>query len=558
MPLKSPVKPLLPVSPCLATSTAETDQRAVPPRTTTLQTVPLPRRKPPRPGRDALVTPDPALVRKYKGLPAEDPKPPMAPLSAFELPPDLTANTLTQDDLRRAYSATNARDPKEFDVNMPALPEMEGVGKYRMAKNASDQHRISHLRRATSDLGPQMVDEIADLSIVDPQLLRAAASRPPSPTSSSIRMTKSVPIKPPSPAKYVEYVDHHRSGSLVQRGFSPSTSSSLSSSLNEGIRRRNRKYSSVSESSVSSEGEPRSRRKMARQGSIPMVESGSSPLRAIKEDADPSTEPTEAFPSLRSPKKYLEDSAVLSDGEEDATGRAIVQPAPRRPSALSTLLSPSLRHRRANKEKVQVNRPIADASDDADEDRSRMRSKWSALKRGKSPKRRGARQLRFAGHANATHEPEVRKKSAASSNSKAPNQNPESSASTWETMRSDAVEQATSAVPIPGSHTVGISSEQVLSDRRANPNTDAGSEAGDGPDDLAAFMVGRRSSHRNDDDNASVASASTAQTTIPWHRQVLHTLTGGVKRDRSATVIHCPQVLAEADAAEQNTQKADD
>ena len=281
-------------------------------------TDPLRRCLPPK--REVQLEPDMDMVRKFKGLPPLAKEPKKAPLAIVDMNPVIHANDHTDADIRRSYS--NLENGEEFAANMPAMPEMVGVGRYRMAVNVIKQDQVASLRRTVSDLDPSLVTAIGELGIVDKDIFQDVVSENGSEASSP---------RPTTPAPF-EYFDKRR-GSVVKCGFSPS---SMSTSYNSGDGALpNRRKSS---SATSGEVDPNVR---VRQYSNTKSEL-SSPLRTISELAALDTARVEkpcVFGEHGDP-----DSAVASDEEDDWADETMLESF-RAPNV--SLLTQSLRKKEA-------------------------------------------------------------------------------------------------------------------------------------------------------------------------------------------------------------------
>lgn len=474
------------------------------PRTLSRPTDPLPLRRPRRP--IVQTEPDPTLLARYKqNLPRKDVFP-----QGPELPPK-----------------DSELSSKGSDAALPPLPEMEGIGRYRMAKNISEGGKISNLRRAMSDMSPQMVEQVANLGLAEPRLVREAASRPPSPKS-SFRVSNSAPTPPPNPPRYLEYIDRRR-GSLVQRGFSPSSSPSISGSATEGFGLRSRNGSAVSMTSMSSDGDSSFRRKVARQEPNPMLHSGSRPIRTM----DQVTSPPEIAASARIRESDLMGSAIASDDEDGENREALLSSCPKKASAMPPRLS------QERQQYIPRGRP-------------RGRVRVAPRLGGHSPERRASRQVRFRESPGRlalpninTQLPEVAEaQQAGILKTATSHEDADNPPATWVTTTSDS--PALSRRPFERRGPASVVEDKAtsegaqLDDEDKADSSSENSEAGDAPSDLALFIVGEPGKQEYEKDD-SHASASPNKTTVAWPRKVYNKLTLGGRR-RSATVIHHPKV----------------
>lgn len=242
------------------------------------------------------------MVRKFKGLPPVEPKI-TGPIALVDMNPVAYANDLTDKEVRESLKDKHP-NPEEFAANMPPMPEMEGLGRYRMSKNADKSHRLENLRRSTTNLVPEMIKKIGELDLVDKDAFEELASERSSDASSLNSASY-------SPGLYFDA----RRGSIVQRGFSPSPLSSTGVSWGAKLTRQK---------SEPTGGEPHKRNLNPRSASIAKSEL-STPLKNISQGGGG------AFDTVKKIQKPCvfddsgdADEAIASDDEDDWTRHRLV------------------------------------------------------------------------------------------------------------------------------------------------------------------------------------------------------------------------------------------
>jgi hypothetical protein len=169
-------------------------------------------------------------------------------------------------------------DPFDIAYDAPTIgmPQMEGVGKYRWCKNATHDHKIAVATRATSDLTPNMVEQVIESGAVDAGLIRGAVARTASP-SAPYRLTEHASMERLPRSSFVEYTNDQ--GFVVQQGFSPSLTTP-SWSVEKRIRMRNHRGSSGSMTSVGSDDQSMLRPQLVKDITMPTEIATSARLRA--------------------------------------------------------------------------------------------------------------------------------------------------------------------------------------------------------------------------------------------------------------------------------------
>ena len=193
--------------------------------------------------------------------------------------------------MKRTYSSDNVWDLQQHQL--PPLPTMKGIGRYRMYARADPEWQMNHLHRSLDDINGPLLDQLGDFKIaeIEPEIWQhyrahdpRSASFPNSPTSDSASAREVA----------VEHIDA-RTGTRISRGFTPSTASSVASSFRDGSNGHHRKDSCVSMSSTSSDPDLKHVKNSGHLSSIRPTAvsptSSASPLAAIKETQETSTTP---------------------------------------------------------------------------------------------------------------------------------------------------------------------------------------------------------------------------------------------------------------------------
>jgi hypothetical protein len=176
--------------------------------------------------------------------PTPEPTPPVKenPKALIDIPPDASAIDLTDADIRRVCSSSKLVDPGWAD-NMPAMPEYEGHGRYRLARNVTDERRLECFRKHNASFTDFMLEQVRELDIpgVKPAVRDAFMDE---------KRRKEEAFKNRfDGTKQAEYIDTQnvdfRRGSLVTRGFSSSTLGSSCSSSALSSRRKSSSQSSA-------------------------------------------------------------------------------------------------------------------------------------------------------------------------------------------------------------------------------------------------------------------------------------------------------------------------
>ena len=422
--------------------------------------------------------------------------------------PDVASQDQHGGPLKKNFSFTDGWDSQK--------DSLRGIGKYRMSVNADPEHQLNYLHRTMSDLTNQMVQHLGDFNIsgADPSVWRQyQKSRTESMTSSASSQSSNSQLSPR------ECFDPKRRVN-VTRGFTPSLISSTSSSAGDDQSSHYRKDSTLSMTSVSSDGESRHRRRKSRQPSLPVSDnSAGSPLTTITEnpDADKSQQ------KIARPCKFdiaaNTDSAVESgDEDDDGTWMPEVQ-AVGKPSHLTKQIE---RDKKAPTDGQQLARPQTRHGDrpktryptKAAVDRSRTVKHQArhVVRRAYSPKRTKSKRV-------AVEAPKAR----------------DTEVDDLTSSTSEDVTFCDTSVPNPP------------------PNTPASptsiEDAVENPTDLSKYMEIVRSKHssraqpakskENEDDNSSINSSSTAKTLVPIKNKILEALPIH-RRQRSATAFRVP------------------
>ncbi len=397
-----------------------------------------------------------------------------------------------------------------------------GLGRHTMSVDADPEEQMSHLHRTMSDLTPRMLQQLGDFktSGTEPSVWNTyQKSRTESMTSfaSSNFSANLVPSH--------EYLDAKRRVT-VNRGFTPGLISPSSSSSVDEESCHYRKDSTVSMTSVSTDGQPRHHRRKSRQCSMPVSDSSAtSPLTTITETPDAPDKPQEKKERpCEFEKTSNNESAVASSASSDEGTWMNEYKAAEHQSQLSKQIERSVRETR----NVQhFARPCTRSGEPlkprqagkANIDRSRtvkhlMRP---AVRRAHSPKRGKGRPAAFKTPAfPATLEQANRNEPAV-----------------LETVRTKSITNLAQDAP-----TSSTGSE----------------EAGENPTDLSQYMEKvrlKRSSkgpcaknNENGDDGASFSSSSTAKTLVPMVKKMVDALP--IRgRQRSTTAFRVPPALCQ-------------
>ncbi|KIX95411.1 uncharacterized protein Z520_08928 [Fonsecaea multimorphosa CBS 102226] len=212
-------------------------------------------------------------------------------------PPDITARSLSQEDLKRNYSSESFWDHSKHPL--PPLPEMTGFGKYRRAVNASPEWQLEHLHKDIYDLSDIICGHLGSQPPVglDPEIWNQYRTHYARTTSFVSSRSSKASTEPTVAIEFYNPV----TGTKITRGFSASTitatisaSTSPASSFTDSNPFRS--DSSFSKSSMASpmsdvhakSGHIRSRRS-SRNSSYHTSMTSMNPLSAISEIQEPFT-----------------------------------------------------------------------------------------------------------------------------------------------------------------------------------------------------------------------------------------------------------------------------
>lgn len=389
------------------------------------------------------------------------------------------------------------------------------MGRHTISANATPEDQMSHLHRTMSDLTPRMVEQLGDFdtSGVDPsvwQTYRKSRTESTASSASSQSVANLVsPRESPDPKRRV----------MVTRGFAPALISPSPSSIADEASSHYRKDSTVSMSSMSSDGECRQRRQKSRHASLPVSDkSATSPLTTITENPDMLDKPQQ---KQGRPCKFDEasnnNSAVVSSASSDESPWVPEYNKAEQQSHLTKQIERKIREIREDQQLVrprtrsgdpvkprQVGKPIVERS------RTVKHVVRPVIRRAHSPKRAQGRPVAIK-TTKATTAPDPK----------------------------NAVPDAEAVCPAPAS-----------SQSADTPVVSTSSEeACDNPTDLRLYMEKTRLKHsskdtpakhrQKEDDNASIDSSSTAKTLIPKVRKMVEGLPIH-RRQRSATAFRVP------------------
>ncbi|KPI41941.1 uncharacterized protein AB675_5659 [Cyphellophora attinorum] len=306
---------------------------------------------PPSRFRFSKITDPLPLCRRPKPFiqlePTPEPVPPVEenPKALIDIPPDASAIDMTDADVRRVCSSSALLDTVAWADNMPAMPEYEGHGRYRLARNVTDERRLECFRKHNASTTDFMLEQVRELDIpgVKPAVYDAFMDE---------KRRKEEAFKNPyDGTKQAEYIDTQnidfRRGSLVTRGFSSST---LSNSCSSSALSRRRKSSS--QSSAPAENSTRATSRQSSNGRIDLPTS----LHKIDETVA-SAHFTRS--KIEKPCEFNAsgdpDNAVASDDDDDDEW----SDAPSIPAIHASALSESLRHaqKRPAGSNTALNRP---------------------------------------------------------------------------------------------------------------------------------------------------------------------------------------------------------
>lgn len=385
-----------------------------------------------------------------------------------------------------------------------------GMGKHIMSVNATPEDQMNHLHRTMSDLTPRMVDQLGDFdtSGIDPTVWhRWRKSRTESTASSASSQSIGNLIS------HREYPDCKRAVT-VTKGFAPALISPSSFSSADEASSHHRKDSTVSMTSISSDGKTLQRRRKSRHTSLPVSEkSANSPLTTITENPDALEKPQE---KNERPCKFDEagnkDSAIVSSASSDENMWMTTCRTPEKDSQLTKQHERSWKSQAAVQHLTrprthsgeptkprQVGKPLVERS------RTVKHIVRPAMRRAHSPKR-------AKGKPAVIRTPKV----------------PVAQAQNVENEVTDTEAASTVSIPCQDAADTTVTSD----------------EAGENPTDLNQFMEKARSKHSSKgprskhceglDDAASMSSSSTAKTLVPMVKKMVDALPIH-RRQRSAT-----------------------
>ncbi|KIW91295.1 uncharacterized protein Z519_08191 [Cladophialophora bantiana CBS 173.52] len=200
-------------------------------------------------------------------------------------PPDITARSLSQEELKRNYSCDSFWDTKIHPL--PPMPEMTGFGKYRRAVNASPEWQLEHLHKHLYDMSDIICGHLGSQPPVglDPETWNQYRTQHSRTTSFVSSRSSTTGLGVNASTEYLDPV----TGTRITRGFSASTTSSAASSFKEGSIsfRRDSSYSKSSMASPISDGDARGSRRPSRNSSYHTSITSMSHLAAISETQEP-------------------------------------------------------------------------------------------------------------------------------------------------------------------------------------------------------------------------------------------------------------------------------
>jgi hypothetical protein len=473
-------------------------------RSTSSYLEPLPHRIPPR---GTLRPSRPPLERSQSDLCTSESK--QSTVRSAHRTPRSVAGNSAGDQIRRNDSSNDFTTKYTYHDIAP-LPELRGFGKHRMAVDADPDHQMIHLQRTMSDLTDQMVNQLGnfDDSGISPECWSQYQKlRTESAASSASSRSNSASTLPR------QYVDPKR-GCTVVRGFTPSIISSTSSSTEDEGSSQYRKDSSLSMTSLSSDGEPRNRRRKSRQASLPISDkSATSPLTTITENPDvPCKSPRKMERACQFNADGNTDSAVASDCSDEGAWMPEIK-AIEKNSQLTKQID-------RNKKPSDYAQPVTRTRTQSTEEPKPRVANKPAIDRSRTVKHSMRPSFR------RVHSHKRSKSTKVVKNAKT-DEEPKQQESSDMLVASEALPAPSSTPPAPAGATSGGSEE-----------------AKENPTDLGQYMEKVRSkrsskaqgikTRESDDDGASVKSTSTAKTVVPMVHKIFDSLPLH-RRQRSAT-----------------------
>ncbi|KAH0843136.1 hypothetical protein AYO21_03427 [Fonsecaea monophora] len=231
-------------------------------------------------------------------------------------PPDITARSLSQEELKRNYSADSFWDTKIHPL--PPMPEMTGFGKYRRAVNASPEWQLEHLHKHLYDMSDIIVGHLGSLppAGLDSGIWDEYRTHHARTTSFASSRSSTTGLESAVASEYLDPV----TGTKITRGFSASTISSAASSFREGsiTFRRDSSFSKSSMASPMSDIDVKGSRRPSRTSSYHTSMTSMNHLTSISEIQEPFT----TFPrKIEKPCEFdangNTESALASDEDEE-------------------------------------------------------------------------------------------------------------------------------------------------------------------------------------------------------------------------------------------------
>ena len=446
-------------------------------------------------------------------------------------PPDLTAVDLSPAQLQRAYSDVWDRKKSK----LPPLGAMAGFGDYRHSKNATPEWHAKQLQRRLGDL-PTIVGRLGDFRLAQPDPETWANFQEESARRQSFASTKtSTTTSSDDPP---EGIIDPLTGTLIQRGFAPSTTTSAASSYKESTSSHLRKDSGLATTSIGFEAGDRLSRYPRAQSTVSLL---SEPRTLDAIDEDPTGDYRQKAKAKRSQTLEMigdndDGNACLTDEEyEDAS-----EPVSDRKKAMQMLKGGTSNRRRSTQGRLEQKNKIERAETlDTELDKVRIAAGVDGSKtivmRSKPVLRRAQSQSRHQ-TAKLTNKStgEVKKM-----HSDQPNRTKSHDQTSFTLPSSD---ESADAMPLSKDHTRMLPSSKESAE--TSPTSEDSGEAEDQPQPLAWFAPKeqQKSSERSKDDEDGgppLTSESTVKSVTEEQlaRNFIESPTSQQRR-RAETMIH--------------------
>ncbi|KIW31520.1 hypothetical protein, variant [Cladophialophora immunda] len=271
-------------------------------------------------------------------------------------PPDITARSLSQEELKRNYSSENFWDTKIHPL--PPMPEMTGFGKYRRAVNASPEWQLEHLHKHLYDMSDIIVGHLGSQPPVglDPETWNQYRTQYARTTSFASSRSSTTGLESAIASEYLDPV----TGTKITRGFSASTTSSAASSFKEGsiTFRRDSSFSKSSMTSPLSDVDVKGSRRPSRTSSYHASITSMHHLTAISEIQEPFTNlPRKIEKPCVFDANGNTESALASDEDEELEWEDMLEVGGANISNLTKRLDRTSSSRAMSHIKPALNRP---------------------------------------------------------------------------------------------------------------------------------------------------------------------------------------------------------